>query len=66
MKKAGITILKYLAVIFAILVLGAGTSHEAGFIDGIAFAASGALFGALAGVCGWAVWRYDDEEEAEA
>lgn len=66
MKKAGLTILKYLAVVFAILVLGAGTSHEAGFIDGITFAASGALFGALAGVCGWAVWKYDDEEEVEA
>lgn len=66
MKKAGLTILKYLAVIFSILVLGAGTSHEAGFIDGITFAASGALFGALAGVCGWAVWKYDDEEEVEA
>lgn len=59
MKKAGITILKYLTVIFAILVLGAGTSHEAGFINGTTFAAAGALFGALTGVCGWAVWRYD-------
>ena len=52
MKRAGITILKYLTMIFAIFVLGAGTSHEAGFIDGITFAAAGALFGALAGVCG--------------
>ena len=63
MKRIGLTILKFLAVMFGIAVFGVGNAQEAGDINFITFVALSALFGALAGLCGVTVWRYDDEEE---
>lgn len=63
MKRMGLTILKFLAVIFGIFALGVGNAQEAGDINFITFFALEALFWALAGICGYTVWRYDDEEE---
>ena len=60
--KAGIITLKFLTVIFAIFAFAVGNAQEGGYINFVTFFALECLFWALAGVCGWAVWRYDDEE----
>lgn len=59
MKRAGITTLKFLTVIFAVFAFAVGNAHEAQDINFVTFVALECLFWALAGVCGWAVWRYD-------
>ena len=63
MKRIGLVILKFLAVISGTAVFGVGNAQEAGDINFITFVALSALFGVLAGLCGVTVWRYDDEEE---
>lgn len=63
MKKTGIIILKFLTVLFGIAVFGVGNAQEAGDINFVTFVALMALFTALTGICGYTVWRYDNEEE---
>lgn len=57
--KLGLIILKFLTVFFAICVLAVGNAQEVQDIDFVTFVALEGLFGALTGVCGRAVWRYD-------
>lgn len=64
--KTGLMILKFLTVIFAVFAFAVGNAHEAQDINFVTFVALECLFWALAWVCGRAVWKYDDEEEAEA
>ena len=63
MKRTGLTILKFFAVFFGICVFGVGNAQEGGDISFATFVALEALFWALAGICVWTVWRYDNEEE---
>lgn len=60
--KLGIIVLKFLTVIFAICVLAVGNAQEAQDINFVTFVALECLFWALTGICGYAVWRYDDEQ----
>ena len=60
--KAGIITLKFLTVLFAIFAFAVGNAQEGGYINIVTFFDLECLFWALAGVCGWAVWRYDNEE----
>lgn len=61
--KLGLWILKFLTVIFAIFAFAVGNAQEGGYINFITFVALEALFWALTGICGYTVWRYDNEEE---
>lgn len=60
--KTGMMILKFLTVIFAIFAFAVGNAHEAQDINFVTFVALECLFWALTGICGHAVWRYDDEQ----
>lgn len=60
--KAGIITLKFLTVIFALFAFAAGNAHEEGHINLLTFVAVEALFWALTGICGYTVWRHDNEQ----
>ena len=62
MRRAGLTILKFLTVIFAIFAFAVGNAHEVQDINFVTFVALECLFWALTGITGYAVWRYDNEE----
>ena len=62
MRRAGLIILKFLTVIFAIFAFAVGNAHEVQDINFVTFVALECLFWALTGICGHVVWRYDNEE----
>lgn len=61
--RAGITVLKALAVVLIICAFIAADALIKGLIDVNVFVARAGLFGALAGVCAYIVGRYEHEKD---